>query len=668
MTFGKVEKPVASIKKAPAANKPAAVSAPASRMTFGALKANALAKDLNIEHFKAMMVDHASGSDDYFIILLDRHTKDDKEIVQLQRDLKTVGIEEYLILSGVSLENIDSKQDQTAALLTLESDWRSYLTYKGKQCKAIAAAGRTIRILIKSADLNYYDFIDDYFAPPRFFCGSAYVGGPDKWIYPIPPIDYIYPFKDVGKGDFVNYNTRFFRRQIACMSNETDFSLDSLDARPIKIIDASEDSKVDEALRALDNADIMAIDTETSGFNAFGDRLGTVQMTADGETAYFFEWATLRDHKRLFTKVLRDAKRLVLANAKFDIRFLNANGVHNVWPTDDTTLLAHAMNSHRPKGLKPNTWFWCGTFGGYDDKLDMIKKKMKVDNYLMIPKPILMEYAAIDPVVTWRQLIAMEKWCHYIDDKYPNEKVPEWTIWEWYKEVMMPNLNAITKIELNGVFFDKEQIKRTKEKNEAVVREQAEKLAKAWGVSPDFEFGSTDKLGKLFEQLGWPCVERNSKGVYSTSDPVLNEYDRLGCPGIKDLKKYRSFQVAINTFCIGWGQCVTDHDDGTARVHQNTNAFGVVSFRHAMNDPNFQQIPARGDISHDIKNFFCNPPSHKIYEVEDDKGNKWDNTEYLKVIVKDGTSKTFDELNENDEIMDYDRSWTVYDTSSPFMY
>lgn len=635
-----------------------------NKIKFGTLKTSI--KDISIETHPSLIYDSVHGISDYFIILLDQYTDDKKILNQLKKDLNFLGIKEYLILSSVVLSTINDKQDLTQNLLTFESDWRKYLSYKNYNCLSIVSFGRALRILIRSGDLNYYDFIDDQFAPYRFYCGSAYVNGPDKWIYPVPPIEYIYPFKEIGD-NFVNYNTRFFRHQLAHIIND-DFSLSSIDTRPINIIDASEDNKIIDALNALDNADILAIDTETSGFDSFKDKLGTVQMTADGVNGYFFEWNTLKNHKRLFSKVLRNAKRLVLANAKFDIRFLNVNGVTNIWPTDDTTLLAHAMNSQRPKGLKPNTWFWCGNFGGYDDKLDMIKKKMKVDNYLMIPKSILMEYAVIDPIVTWRQLVAMEKWCHYLDETYPNEKIPEWTIWKFYKEIMMQNLNVLIKIEMNGVFFDPKKIEYAEEVDDKVINEEATNMAKLWNISEDFEFSSTDKLGKLFESMGWPEVARNKKGVYSTSDAALVDYERLGCKGIKNLKRYRSFNVAKNTFCIGWRRFIVDHEDGTHRVHQVTNPFAVVSFRHAQNNPNFQQIAARGDIAHNIKNFFCNPPSHEIIEVEDENGNKWDNSEYLKVLLDDGKSVYFNELKETDKIIDYDKSATVYNFSNCWMY
>ena len=630
-------------------------------MAFGKVSSSMKIKNLNVEQkSSSLLYEHFDETaSNYFLFLIDHSSPNKKAIEQLKKDIAVVGINSYCIVSCVTIDNSDKKLDTTKELLAFESDWRKYLKFCGVECLAIVAFGRAIRVLNKSADIGYYDFIDDKFSKPRYYCGSKYVGGPDRWIYPVSPIDYIYPFNMVGKSDFVCYHTRFFRKQISRLMSD-DFSLNELDTRDIVIHDCSDEQNIDAALEALDNAELLALDTETSGFSQYFDKLGTVQLCADGSNSYYFEWTTLQNHRRKLTMVLKHAKRLTLANAKFDITFLYQNGIKNVFATDDTTLLSWAINSARPKGLKPGTWFWCGNFGGYDDKLDTIKKKLKVDNYLQIPKSTLMEYAAIDPAVTWRQQVALDEWCHFLDKTIPNEKIPEWTIYRFYKEIMIPNARVMTMVQLNGSFFSRKKIAEQAKAIDTIIDEERSNLAQIWKVDKNFEFSSTDKLGKLFEKMGWPEIERNKKGVYSTSDPVLQEYERLGMPGIKNLKRFRSFMVARNTFVKGWSSFIVNHEDGTERVHPVMNLFGVVSFRHACNDPNFQQIPSAKEIAHLIKQFFVAPPSHEIIEVEDDKGNKWDNSLYLNAITQRG-SIPFEELTENDEIIEYDKNVSIYD-------
>lgn len=634
-------------------------------MNFGHVNVNTKIKDLQKEKANILIVDNVNpNAHNYFMFLLDIAEQDKRVISNLKSDLKVIGIDSYIVLSCVDYEKLDDSS--TTDLLTKESQWRKYLNYQGKECSAIVAFGWATRILNKSADINYFDFTDELFAPIRYFCGSRFVSGPDKWIYPVNSINAIYPYKELNSQDIVNMHTRIFRKHMAMMMND-DFSTNELDTRDPIVVDVGPD-EINDVLDRLMDSELLALDTETGGFNCFTDKLGTVQLCNDGQIGYFFRWENLKTFKRKFTKVLKSAKRLTLANGKFDIRFLFANGIRGVYPTDDTCLLSHAINSHRPKGLKPGTWFWCGTLGGYDDALDTYKKKMKVTSYLQITDEVLKMYAGMDPISTWRQQVAMDKWCHHIDEVLPNEKIPEWTIYRWYKEVMMPNLCVCIDNELNGVFFDKEFVDFSDKDILKKLEECKAELAQTWGVPVTFPFTSTVELGKLFEKLGWPCIgERAKTGVFPTSDAALTEYKRLQKPGIETLKRFRSLNVARNAFVIGWGECIVHHDDDTYRVHPSCNAFGTTSMRHSMNDPNFQQIPARGEIADYMKKFFCSPYNRDGYEVEDDKGNVWNNSEYLAVITQRG-SVNFEDLKEDDEILEYDKSASVYERTPSMWY
>ena len=635
-------------------------------MNFGHVNVNTKIKDLQKEKSDILIIDNINPeSPTFFMFLLDVAEKDKRVIQNLKNDLKVIGIDSYIALSCVDYDKLE--ETSTPDLLAKESQWRKYLNYQQKECSAIISFGWAIRILNKSADISYFDFTDELFAPIRYFCGSKFVGGPDKWIYPVNSINAIYPYKELNSTDVVNMHTRIFRKHMAMMKDD-DFSTKSLDMREPVVIEV-EPNKIDEVLDSLMDSELLALDTETGGFNCWEDQLGTVQLCNDGQIGYFFSWSDLRVYKRKFTKVLKSAKRLTLANGKFDIRFLFVNGIKGVYPTDDTCLLSHAMCSYRPKGLKPGTWFWCGSLGGYDDALDKIKKKMKVTSYLQIVFPILKEYAGMDPISTWRQQVAMDAWCHHIDEIIPNEKIPEWTIYKWYKEVMIPNLCACIDNEINGVFFDKAYMDFADKEIQQKIEECKKELAKTWGVTPQFPFTSTVELGKLFEKLGWPCVgERAKTGVYPTSDAALTEYKRIGKPGIDTLKRFRSLNVARNAFVIGWGDFVVHHsEDNTDRVHPSCNTFGTTSMRHAMNDPNFQQIPSHGEISDYMKRFFCSPYTRQLIEVEDDQGNTWDNKEFTAVITNRG-SVNFEDLQDDDVIIEYDQSKSIYQTTPSLWY
>lgn len=629
---------------------------------------NRKVKNLQAEEIDPLIYDNVDPEAGRYVIFLADERPTNRILNAIKDDFAVFGINSYIVLSvlGAKIE-----KDSTDEITTVESKWRKFLNYKGMDCDCIIASGRAIRILNHSADIGYYDFYDEKFAPTRYFCGSMFVGGPDKWIYPVAPTKMIYPFEELPNFKVVtNMHTRFFRYQLKKAWNDT-YDLPEIEKKKpiIHILDDPEEVSV--ALRSLMDSELLAVDTETSGFNFNTDELGTIQFSNDGINGYCFKWEQV--NKRLCKAVLMSAKRIVLANGKFDVRFIYTNGVTGWKQTDDTCLIAHALNSYRPKGLKPNTWFCSGTIGGYDDELDKIKKKLKVKNYLQIPYPILGKYAGMDPVATWRQIVFYEDLCHQIDEQYPNEKVPEWTIWRFYKEIMMPNLEAVTDIEMEGVYFSRELFKSSTAMIDAKILEARKKMAEIWQVPETFRFESTKELGELFEKMGWDCIERSKAGIYSTSDDVLQEYKRLGMPGIEELKTFRSFMVAKNTFITGWGSFLVDHEDGTSRIHPSCNCFGTTSMRHAMNDPNFQQIPSHGKIAPFIKRMFVTPPAEKNYDiicVETPEGKKFNNENYRNLIVDlngKEVSIPFEELTSEHNALRYDESTkkeVSYDYSS----
>jgi DNA polymerase I-like protein with 3'-5' exonuclease and polymerase domains len=455
----------------------------------------------------------------------------------------------------------------------------------------------------KSAHVNWADFIADTFFEPRYWCGKEFVNGPDCWVYPSPDTDHLFPIK--CKNNPVNWTTRFFRAQLKKMIKD-DLSDKSLDMRPYKIISPKTKEEVSECLKTLVDSELLAVDIETDGFHFIRNRIGTLQLSNDGEIAYFLDWKLV--DRRLLNKVLKSAKQSVLANGKFDTRFLYQNGISKDWKfTDDITLLSHAMHSDRPKGLKPAAIFWCGKFTGYDLELDEIKKRLHVENYLQIPFAELEKYSALDAIVTWRVFKALIKRVRYIDKKFPNEKNKEWTIEKWYKEVMIPNVQMIIDVEFEGVYFDNEQFNKSEKVIRNKIAELKAELAKLWNVQPEFPFESTKELGDLFQRMGWPKIAESKAGGYKTSDEVLTEYEARGMPGIKTLKDLRSYSIGLNTFINGWKEHLIDHGDGTYRIHPNCNCFGTKSYRHSMSDPNFQQLPSGAVMASSIKKLFTVP-------------------------------------------------------------
>lgn len=613
-------------------------------MDFGIINVKTKAKDALTRNINCLLHESFSPDYDYYLFVVDEILN--RAVLKLLiKDIESFGYRSYNIVSAVNAER--PLKSSTDYLLTIESNWRNYVKYNNVECSAIFAFGNAVRVLNKSADVLWTHFTNHKFNPTRYFLGSEFVNGPDKWIYPAPSNWQIYPLGQNIKGDISNWTTRFFRYQLqkALVDDKSTKGLDMRDYE-IKVAESKEDCN--QFLEECCNAELLALDTETSGFDFIENKLGTLQFSADGVVGYVSDWKFV--DKRKLKEMINSAKRVTLANAKFDMKMIWNNGCKDWYPTDDTTLLAHAMNSNRPKGLKPQTIFECGKFAGYDDELDKAKKKFKTNNYLSLPKGILYKYAGIDPIVTWRVQKSLDERCQRIDENIKNEKIPEWTIYKWYKDVMIPNQHVVFDIEFEGIYFNIEEFENSKKFVLSKIDEFQKKLAEIWEVDDTYNFRSTQELGKLFERMGWPEIERSKFGYYSTADHVLNEYHRRGFPGIKELKQFRSWCVGLQTFIEGWGSFLRKHEDGTWRIHPNCNVFGTASFRHSMNDPNFQQIPSKSIMNKQIKKLFAIPPS--IIEVTDeDTGKTYKGYPNDKINTKRGLI-TFSELKEDDVIID----------------
>lgn len=139
-------------------------------MNFGHVNVNTKIKDLQKEKSDILIIDNINPeSPTFFMFLLDVAEKDKRVIQNLKNDLKVIGIDSYIALSCVDYDKLE--ETSTPDLLAKESQWRKYLNYQQKECSAIISFGWAIRILNKSADISYFDFTDELFAPIRYFCG-----------------------------------------------------------------------------------------------------------------------------------------------------------------------------------------------------------------------------------------------------------------------------------------------------------------------------------------------------------------------------------------------------------------------------------------------------------------------------------------------------------------
>jgi DNA polymerase I-like protein with 3'-5' exonuclease and polymerase domains len=451
-----------------------------------------------------------------------------------------------------------------------------------------------------------------------------------------------------------------------------DMSTSSLDMRPYKIVDVQSTVEAVEILNANCDAEQMSFDLETTGFDFIGDKIGCVTCSFDGETGYYIPWEFV--NKRTLAKCLMSAKCLVAANGKFDCKFLWKNGVAEYkWtPTDDTMIFSQGLNSDRHKGLKSLAFFYT-RFGGYDNMLDAVKKSLKVDNYMEIPHEHLMKYATLDAIVTWRIYKSECEHARRLDKKIPNDKLKDWTVERWYRDVMIPYYREVIELEYRGFYVNEDQRKRAADNLRTKISSLRQKLCDMWNpvltqrgnppIPVELNFFSSKQLGVILEQMGWPKVQESEDGGYSTNDVCQTEWKRLGFKGVDELGDMRSFNTALGSFVgysdafgkkFGWEQFVRAHDDGTFRMHPSVNVMGTSTYRCSVHEPSTQNIATYGEVGKMVKQCLCSPIMTPNYSVTDDCGKLWEGRGSDFLVTRRGEVR-FCDLAEDDEILEYGR-------------
>lgn len=366
--------------------------------------------------------------------------------------------------------------------------------------------------------------------------------------------------------------------------------------------------------------DIMAWDLETSGFNFRTDEIGCISISFDGRVGYYIRWSAV--DTELLGKLLEKNIQLG-ANLKFDVKFLWANGVKAARIDEDVIVIGHILDETRSNSLKTLAYFY-SEFGGYDWELDEYKRKTKIDNYLDIPEEILQEYALMDSIVTWRIYARIYKHMQVLDKKYPNEKGYDHNHESYYRNMRIPSANMYADIEYFGTPVNMDKLDFARTKAQGKIEELREKLVTSFGVSPLFDFNSPTKLGRLLQEQGWEDMGRAKAGHYKCGDDQLARWAEHH-PEAKLIQEYRTVNVFLKTFIgekgggTGWEDAVQYHEeDGSYRLHAQYYPMGTESGRTRCRAPNLMNIPARGELSKDIKASIATPDDDKYYIVSID--------------------------------------------------
>lgn len=347
--------------------------------------------------------------------------------------------------------------------------------------------------------------------------------------------------------------------------------------------------ELSKMLGLLESEDIIGLDTETTGLDAFGeDYIVGFSMTLPKADYHCYVPIRHRVPERQLEPlyVLESIKpyiesevlRKVLHNAKFDSHMFYREGIDLNGIFMDTRVAMHLLNENEPSySLKPLSTKY-GKFFGFEDKSSTYEELFGKGGFQDTPLDIGTVYACKDTHLTYR--LAM-----WIMEQF--ERVPQ--LKDLYFNIELPITNVCIDMERAGFNINLEFAEEYKVELTREVGKLQERIVEGFG---DINVNSNQQLGEvIYKQWGVKDAYKGSVDA-KTLKKIVDKHEKEipQVSYIKDLLEYRDLNKLLSTYITPLPQKISPLD---GRLHGSFNQADTVTGRFASNKPNLQNLPYR---------------------------------------------------------------------------
>ena len=294
--------------------------------------------------------------------------------------------------------------------------------------------------------------------------------------------------------------------------------------------------------------------------------------------------------------VFADANQKKLGqHGKYDLHVLRRHGIAVAGYADDTMLESFVLNSgssrHDMDSLAKRHL-------GYDTiKYEEVAGKgSKAIAFSQVAIDDATRYAAEDADITLRLH-------RVLAPKLAAEPRLEGV----YRDIEMPLVPVLERIEANGVRIDGDELRRQSADLGRRMLSAQQKATELAGRT--FNLDSPKQLcALLFEELKLPVMVKTPSGQPSTNEEALAAIaDLHELPRV--ILDYRGLAKLRSTYTDKLPEMV---NPDTGRVHTSYHQAGAATGRLSSSDPNLQNIPIRTEDGRRIRKAFVAPPGRKI--------------------------------------------------------
>ena len=364
--------------------------------------------------------------------------------------------------------------------------------------------------------------------------------------------------------------------------------------------------QLDAWIVRLQEANEFAFDTETDALDAMRANLVGLSFAVEpGRACYIpvghdypgapaqLPCAEVLDALR---PLLTDpAKRKIGQHGKYEMHVLRRHGVVIRGYADDTMLESFVHNATASRHDMDSLAL---RYLGYETTkfVDVAGKGAKQITFNQVAVDDAVNYAAEDADITLRLH-------RVLSAKLAAEPALE----KVYREIEMPLVPVLERIEANGVLIDADELRR---QSADLGRRMLDAQQKATALAGrTFNLDSPKQVcALLFDELKLPALVKTPKGQPSANEEALEAIaDQHELPRI--ILDYRSLAKLRGTYTDKLPQMI---NADTGRLHTSYHQAGAATGRLSSSDPNLQNIPIRTVDGRHIRTAFIAPPGRRI--------------------------------------------------------
>ncbi|MCY3865519.1 MAG: DNA polymerase I [Chloroflexi bacterium] len=390
----------------------------------------------------------------------------------------------------------------------------------------------------------------------------------------------------------------------------------------VSTIVVRDEAQLNELVTELNQAEMIAFDTETTSIDQMSAELVGIALAVDSERGFYvpvghrvvdengqsdmFAQPVL-DQLPLDTVV--DALRGPLENADipktahnavYDLMILRRYGIE-VAPIRFDTMIAEWLNNPISKFL--------GLKGLVAQTLDvqmteiseLLGKGKQQKSMAMVDIDEAAPYAAADATMTLRLVEPLAG------------QLREADLDALYASLEVPLIPIISSMQYKGVALDVDFLREMSSRLKSEIAALEKSITEAGGIGK-FNIGSPKQLNRvLFEQLELPTEGlKKTKLGYSTDAATLDAL-KDAHPIVNMIVNYREVTKLKSTYVDALPTLV---NAGTGRVHTSYNQAGSATGRFSSNNPNLQNIPVRTEQGREVRRAFVAPEGYVLLAVD----------------------------------------------------